>query len=224
MASHKRQPKPKGESDCSWPTATVPVTSFIDVMRNADQNRSRGSLCCSVRVRSSNADSASQASRELPPLADPAITGGYPVTTDEHPAISGGYPVITDEHPVITDGYSVITDEHPAISGEAPSFQTGPPSFRRKPESRGGWAREGLPIKIRTIVPPIRIRRLHIVVRGWPQCQRGVEEPSDDGRRHRSAARRADGLATSAALDPMIHLQPNSGRNPDDAAVTRQQS
>ena len=196
MASHKRQPKPKGESDCSWPTATVPVTSFIDVMRNADQNRSRGSLCCSVRVRSSNADSASQASRELPPLADPAISGGY----------------------------SVITDEHPAISGEAPSFLTGPPSFRRKPESRGGWAREGLPIKIRTIVPPIRIRRLHIVVRGWPQCQRGVEEPSDDGRRHRSAARRADGLATSAALDPMIHLQPNSGRNPDDAAVTRQQS
>ena len=196
MASHKRQPKPKGESECSWPTATVPVTSFIDVMRNADQNRSRGSLCCSVRVRSSNADSASQASRELPLLADPAITGGYPVITDEHPAITGG----------------------------APSFLTGPPSFRRKPESRGGWAREGLPIKIRTIVPPIRIRRLHIVVRGWPQCQRGVEEPSDDGRRHRSAARRADGLATSAALDPMIHLQPISGRNPDDAAMTRQQS
>ncbi len=85
MASQERQPKPKGESDCSWPTATVPVTSFIDVMRNADQNRSRGSLCCSVRMRSSNADFASQASRELPPLADPAITGGHPVTTDEHP-------------------------------------------------------------------------------------------------------------------------------------------
>ena len=101
MASHKRQPKPKGESECSWPTATVPVTSFIDVMRNADQNRSRGSLCCSVRVRSSNADSASQASRELPLLADPAITGGYPVTTDEHPAITGGYPVIPDGPSVI---------------------------------------------------------------------------------------------------------------------------
>ena len=210
MASQERQPKPKGESDCSWPTATVPVTSFIDVMRNADQNRSRGSLCCSVRMRSSNADSASQASRELPPLADPAITGGYPVATDEHPAITGGYPVTTDEHPrhyrrgpVVPDGPSVI----PAHAG-----------------IQRGRAREGLPIKIRTIVPPIRIRRLHIVVRGWPQRQRGVEEPSDDGRRHRSAARRADGLATSAALDPMIHLQPNSGRNPDDAAVTRQQS
>ena len=196
MASQKRQPKPKGESDCSWPTATVPVTSFIDVMRNADQNRSRGSLCCSVRMRSSNADSASQASRELPPLADPAITGGYPVIVDEHPRHYR-------RGPVVPDGPSVI----PAKAG-----------------IQRGWAREGLPIKIRTIVPPIRIRRLHIVVRGWPQRQRGVEEPSDDGRRHRSAARRADGLATSAALDPMIHLQPNSGRNPDDAAVTRQQS
>ncbi len=115
MASQERQPKPKGESDCSRPTATVPVTSFIDVMRNADQNRSRGSLCCSVRMRSSNADSASQASRELPPLADPAITGGH----------------------------SVITDEHPAITGGVPSFQTGPPSFRRKPESRGDGQERG---------------------------------------------------------------------------------
>ena len=64
MASQKRQPKPEGESDCSRRTATVPVTSFIDVMRNADRNiRLRRSLCCSVRMRSINADSASQASR-----------------------------------------------------------------------------------------------------------------------------------------------------------------
>ena len=64
MASQKRQPKPEGESDCSRRTATVPVISFIDVMRNADRKfRLRGSLCCSVRMRSSNADSASQASR-----------------------------------------------------------------------------------------------------------------------------------------------------------------
>ena len=35
MASRKRLPKPEGESDCSRRTATVPVTSFIDVMRNA---------------------------------------------------------------------------------------------------------------------------------------------------------------------------------------------
>ena len=68
MASQKRQPKPEGESDCSRRTATVPVTSFIDVMRNADRNiRLRGSLCCSVRMRSSNADSASQASRTSSP-------------------------------------------------------------------------------------------------------------------------------------------------------------
>ena len=210
MASQERQPKPKGESDCSWPTATVPVTSFIDVMRNADQNRSRGSLCCSVRMRSSNADSASQASRELPPLADPAITGGHPVATDEHPR---HYRRVPRHYRRVFRHYRRNLD-----------VPDGPSVIPAKAGIQRGRARRGLPIKIRTIVPPIRIRRLHIVVRGRPQCQRGVEEPRDDGRRHRSAARRADGLATSAALDPMIHLQPNSGRNPDDAAVTRQQS
>ena len=39
MASRKRLPKPKGESDCSRRTATVPVTCFIDVKRNATTKR-----------------------------------------------------------------------------------------------------------------------------------------------------------------------------------------
>ena len=39
MASQKRLPKPKGESECSRRTATVPVTCFIDVKRNATTKR-----------------------------------------------------------------------------------------------------------------------------------------------------------------------------------------
>ena len=39
MASPKRLPKPKGESECSRRTATVPVTCFIDVKRNATTKR-----------------------------------------------------------------------------------------------------------------------------------------------------------------------------------------
>ena len=39
MASQKRLPKPKGESECSRRTATVPVTCFIDVKRNATIKR-----------------------------------------------------------------------------------------------------------------------------------------------------------------------------------------
>ena len=39
MASQKRLPKPEGESDCSRRTATVPVTCFIDVKRNATTKR-----------------------------------------------------------------------------------------------------------------------------------------------------------------------------------------
>ena len=39
MASQKRLPKPNGESECSRRTATVPVTCFIDVKRNATTKR-----------------------------------------------------------------------------------------------------------------------------------------------------------------------------------------
>ena len=39
MASRKRLPKPEGESECSRRTATVPVTCFIDVKRNATTKR-----------------------------------------------------------------------------------------------------------------------------------------------------------------------------------------
>ncbi len=67
MASQKRLPKPKGESDCSRRTATVPVTCFIDVKRNATTKTGyEGACSCSVRMRSVNADSALQARRSTP--------------------------------------------------------------------------------------------------------------------------------------------------------------
>ena len=70
MASQKRLPKPKGESECSRRTATVPVTCFIDVKRNADHKTGyEGACSCSVRMRSVNADSAVQARRKIPSLS-----------------------------------------------------------------------------------------------------------------------------------------------------------
>ena len=59
MASQKRLPKPEGESECSRRTATVPVTCFIDVKRNATTKTGyEGACSCSVRMRSVNAGSA----------------------------------------------------------------------------------------------------------------------------------------------------------------------
>ena len=67
MASRKRLPKPKGESECSRRTATVPVTCFIDVKRNATTKTGyEGACSCSVRMRSVNAGSAVQARRKIP--------------------------------------------------------------------------------------------------------------------------------------------------------------
>ena len=64
MASQKRLPKPNGESECSRRTATVPVTCFIDVKRNATTKTGyEGACSCSVRMRSVNAGSAVQARR-----------------------------------------------------------------------------------------------------------------------------------------------------------------
>ena len=64
MASQKRLPKPEGESECSRRTATVPVTCFIDVKRNATTKTGyEGACSCSVRMRSVNAGSAVQARR-----------------------------------------------------------------------------------------------------------------------------------------------------------------
>ena len=70
MASRKRLPKPKGESECSRRTATVPVTCFIDVKRNATTKTGyEGACSCSVRMRSVNAGSALQARRKIPSLS-----------------------------------------------------------------------------------------------------------------------------------------------------------
>ena len=70
MASQKRLPKPNGESECSRRTATVPVTCFIDVKRNATTKTGyEGACSCSVRMRSVNADSAVQARRKIPSLS-----------------------------------------------------------------------------------------------------------------------------------------------------------
>ena len=99
MASQKRLPKPKGESECSRRTATVPVTCFIDVKRNATTKRVTRELVAVVfgcgalmlappckpdgqprPFREAKGTRASEASSQGMPVQDPNDRSLYPTS------------------------------------------------------------------------------------------------------------------------------------------------
>ena len=105
-----------------------------------------------------------------------------------------------------------------------PDGKSQSPFAKRRGREQAKRARRGCPFKIRTIAPSIPQVVSASSCGAGHSANGGVEEPSDDGRRHRYAARRADGLATSAALDPFYPPSTNSlatHRRGDASTTTR---